>query len=118
MTRLYTHRLLPILLLITLTVWIDLPHPKPVRIGNVERNIDVVRGLDLQGGLQVLMEADLPPGSIVRAEDLQTARNVIENRVNGLGVSEPVGLVGGKNRLLVELPGVGGTAADGGAVRH
>ena len=109
MTRLYTHRLLPILLLIALTVWIDLPHPKLVRIGNVERNIDVVRGLDLQGGLQVLMEADLPPGSTVRAEDLQTARNVIENRVNGLGLSEPVVLVAGSNRILVELPGIGDT---------
>jgi hypothetical protein len=32
MSRLYTHRLLPILLLIAFTVWIDLPHPKPVRI--------------------------------------------------------------------------------------
>jgi len=109
MTRLYTHRLLPILLLIALTVWIDLPHPEPVRIGNVERSIDVVRGLDLQGGLQVLMEADLPPGSTVRAEDLQTARNIIENRVNGLGVSEPVVLVAGNNRILVELPGIGDT---------
>jgi len=109
MTRLYTHRLLPILLLIALTVWIDLPHPKPVRIGNVERTIDVVRGLDLQGGLQVLMEADLPPGSTVRTEDLQTARNIIENRVNGLGVSEPVVLVAGNNRILVELPGIGDT---------
>jgi preprotein translocase subunit SecD len=75
----------------------------------VERNIDVVRGLDLQGGLQVLMEADLPPGSTVRTEDLQTARNVIENRVNGLGVSEPVVLVVGNNRILVELPGIGDT---------
>jgi len=109
MTRLYTHRLLPILLLIALTVWIDLPHPDPVRIGNVERNIDVVRGLDLQGGLQVLMEADLPPGATVRTEDLQTARNIIENRVNGLGVSEPVVLVAGNNRILVELPGIGDT---------
>src|SRR3990172_664594 len=109
MTRLYTHRLLLILLLIALTVWIDLPHPEPVRIGNVERSIDVVRGLDLQGGLQVLMEADLPPGSTVRAEDLQTARNIIENRVNGLGVSEPVVLVAGNNRILVELPGIGDT---------
>jgi len=109
MTRLYTHRLLPILLLIALTVWIDLPHPEPVRIGNVERSIDVVRGLDLQGGLQVLMEADLPPGSTVRAEDLQTARNIIENRVNGLGVSEPVVLVAGNTRILVELPGIGDT---------
>jgi preprotein translocase subunit SecD len=109
MTRLYTHRLLPILLLIALTVWIDLPHPEPVRIGNLERSIDVVRGLDLQGGLQVLLEADLPPGSTVRAEDLQTARNIIENRVNGLGVSEPVVLVAGNNRILVELPGIGDT---------
>jgi len=109
MTRLYTHRLLPILVLVALTVWIDLPHPKPVRIGNVERNIDVVRGLDLQGGLQVLLEADLPPGSTVRAEDLLTARNIIENRVNGLGVSEPVVLVAGNNRILVELPGIGDT---------
>src|SRR4030042_1812114 len=118
MTSLSPHLLLPMLLLIALTVWIDLPHPKPVRIGNVERNIDVVRGLDLQGGLQVLMEADLPPGSTVRTEDLQTARNIIENRVNGLGVSEPVVLVAGNNRILVELPGIGDTEQAGATIRQ
>jgi preprotein translocase subunit SecD len=107
MNRLYTHRLLPILLLVGLAAWIDLPHPNPVRLGTTERRIEVVRGLDLQGGLQVLLEADLPPGSSVGSEDLQTARDIIENRVNGLGVSEPVVLLTGSNRILVELPGIG-----------
>ncbi len=37
---------------------------------------------------------------------MNTARNIVENRVNGLGVSEPVVQVAGGRRILVELPGV------------
>lgn len=118
MSRLYTHRLLPILLLVGVTVWIDLPHPEPVRIGTATRKLDIVRGLDLQGGLQVLLEADLPAGATVRAEDLETARDIIESRVNGLGVSEPVVLVTGSDRILVELPGVGDPEQAVGTIRQ
>jgi preprotein translocase subunit SecD len=38
---------------------------------------------------------------------METAREIIENRVNGLGVTEPVIQVAGTRRILVELPGIG-----------
>ena len=73
--------------------------------GSQERSIKVHQGLDLQGGLQVVLEADLP------AEDLQegaieAARIIVDNRVNGLGVTEPLVQLQGSNRMIVELPGI------------
>ncbi len=59
------------------------------------REAQVVRGLDLQGGLQVLLKArpgaldNLPEGKS-SAEAMSDARQIIEQRVNSLGVSEPV----------------------------
>ncbi len=64
-------------------------------------------GLDLQGGLRVVLQSNTPNPS---AQDLDTARNVIENRVNQFGVSEPLITTSGKNRIVVELPGL--TAKD------
>lgn len=64
-------------------------------------------GLDLQGGLRVSLEADIPNPD---PEDLQTARNIVENRVNQFGVSEPLVQTAGQNRIAIELPGL--TAED------
>lgn len=63
-------------------------------------------GLDLQGGLQVLLEADVPAEEPVSTDDINTVRQVISERVNGLGVAEPVVQVEGERRILVELPGL------------
>ncbi len=64
-------------------------------------------GLDLQGGSQLIYEADL---SSIRdgekTEAINGVRDVIERRINAFGVSEPVIQVQGDKRLLVELPGV------------
>jgi len=64
-----------------------------------------ILGLDLQGGVQLVYEADLsgvqdPSGA------MSGLRDVIERRVNMFGVSEPVVQIQGQDRLLVELPGV------------
>jgi len=64
-----------------------------------------VLGLDLQGGVSLVYQADLtnvsdPSGA------MSGLRDVIERRVNMFGVSEPVVQVQGQDRLLVELPGV------------
>ncbi len=64
-------------------------------------------GLDLQGGLRVVLQSELPDPL---PEDLQTARNIVENRVNEFGVSEPIIQTSGGNRIIVELPGL--TSAD------
>ncbi len=60
-------------------------------------------GLDLQGGLRVVLqsEADDP-----LREDLNAARNIIENRINEFGVAEPLIQTSGSNRIIVELPGL------------
>lgn len=59
-------------------------------------------GLDLQGGVMVRLEA--PEGTAM--EDMEAAKSVIENRINGLGVAEPEVRLEGTNRISVELPGV------------
>ncbi len=106
MRRNYWRWLIPILVLAALAGWVVWPDNPGIRIGGIDRKIELVRGLDLQGGLQVLLEADLPPESEITAEQMQTARDIIENRVNALGVVEPLVQVAGSRRIVVELPGV------------
>jgi protein-export membrane protein SecD len=76
----------------------------PNNPGLFGRPIEVRPGLDIQGGLRVLLEAD--PGVTVDRDAMERARTIIEQRVNGLGVAEPVIQVSGANRIVVELPGV------------
>lgn len=61
-------------------------------------------GLDLQGGLRVVLEAD--SDVTPEPEQLQAARNVVENRVNEFGVAEPLIQTSGGNRIVVEFPGL------------
>ncbi|MCC6613553.1 MAG: protein translocase subunit SecD [Anaerolineae bacterium] len=62
-------------------------------------------GLDLVGGLRVLLQSELPPGSY-NIDDLREAANNVARRVNALGVNEPAIQVQGSSRILVELPGI------------
>ena len=64
-----------------------------------------ILGLDLQGGVNLIYQADL---STVQDKSgaMQGLRDVIERRVNMFGVSEPVVQIQGQDRLIVELPGV------------
>jgi len=64
-------------------------------------------GLDLQGGIHVVYQADLSsvePGGEASAIDGVIA--VLGNRINPLGVTEPVIQKQGSDRILVELPGL------------
>ncbi|MFN2281786.1 MAG: preprotein translocase subunit SecD, partial [Anaerolineales bacterium] len=97
--------IIPILILIALSIYIDLPNHPGIHIGNYQKEIKTQLGLDLVGGVQALLEADLPQDTEVTSENMQTARQIIEDRVNGLGVSEAVVQVAGDRRILVELPG-------------
>lgn len=103
-------RLVVILFLIFVGLWVVWPANPGIHLGSFDRPIEVVRGLDLQGGLRVLLEADLPEQTAVTAEQMQAARDIVENRVNALGVSEPIVQVAGARRLVVELPGIEDTA--------
>ena len=64
-----------------------------------------ILGLDLQGGVQLVYQADLTTTEN-KGESMAGLRDVIERRVNMFGVSEPVVQIQGQDRLLVELPGV------------
>ena len=95
-----------ILLVVIGAVWINLPNNPGISIGNFNRTLQTVLGLDLRGGLQVLMEADVPESQVVDARNLQDARKILENRSNGLGVSEVVFQIAGTRRILGEFPGL------------
>jgi preprotein translocase subunit SecD len=73
---------------------------------NWKQNIEIRQGLDLQGGLQVLLEARPAQGQSVNSDVLAGTRDTIERRVSGLGVSEPIIQTRGNNQISVELPGV------------
>ena len=66
-------------------------------------------GLDIQGGMRIVMEIDrsnLPKEAT--GDLLDRAYTVIENRINGLGVAEPSIQKQGRDRIIVELPGLQG----------
>jgi len=64
-------------------------------------------GLDLQGGIHMVYKADLSqvePGE--EASVIEGVMEVISNRINPLGVTEPIIQKQGKDRIMVELPGI------------
>src|SRR5579872_90486 len=113
-------RILFLIILLTLAaLYIDLPrinlgkyyfvHPQKLK-DFLKRDLEPKLGLDLAGGVQLTMSADM---SQVATEDrdaaLASAQNIIENRVNSLGVAEPqiqTAKTQGEYRLIVELAGV------------
>lgn len=100
-----------ILLLAILAGYIDYPKGskislKPIKI-NWEKPLKLKLGLDLQGGTSLVYQADLKD---IQPQDqpdaMNSARDVIERRVNAFGVSEPVVQVSGSDRIIIQLPGV------------
>ncbi|MGE5575866.1 MAG: protein translocase subunit SecD [Syntrophothermus sp.] len=63
-------------------------------------------GLDLKGGVHVVLEGQDTPQIKVNEDVMQRTKNVIERRVNGLGVAEPVVQLKGSNQIIVDLPGI------------
>ena len=84
------------LIIVLLIAAITLLVNKPMRLG-----------LDLQGGSQLTIQVkptkDHPT---ITQLDLDAVQKVIENRINGLGVSEALIQSTGNNQILVQLPGV------------
>ena len=67
------------------------------------------QGLDIQGGLSVVLTASSTTGAAITDEDMETSRAIIESRVNALGASEAVVQVQGTNQILVQIPGLSDT---------
>lgn len=120
------------ILLIFVVVWIDLPAGTPIKfeVGPIKvdrvirgpdfqmtlfgrqfsKQFETKLGLDLKGGSHMLFEADVSEiAEVDREQALDSARDIIERRVNFFGVSEPqVTTVrsGDAYRISVDLPGV------------
>jgi SecD/SecF fusion protein len=63
-------------------------------------------GLDLQGGLEVVLKAVPPKGHALNSDDLNRAVSIMRTRLNKLGVSEVDVRKQGTNQIVVQLPGV------------
>ena len=100
--------LILIFILVLGAVYVVVPGTGIPQIGTIipETKYTIRQGLDLQGGLQVLLEADVPPGTELDSHAMDTAKTIVEQRVNGLGVTEPLVQRQGASRIVVELPGV------------
>jgi protein-export membrane protein SecD len=102
--------LILIVVIAALAAWVAWPGNPGINIKlgerSITREIRLPLGLDLQGGMQVLMKADVPAGQTVDADSMEAVRRIIENRVDGLGVTEPVVQAVGTDRILIEMPGI------------
>ena len=63
-------------------------------------------GLDLQGGLEVVLEAQPTAGKTLDEAEIQSSVEIIRNRIDKLGVSEPEVRKQGENQIVVQLAGV------------
>ncbi|MEX2247495.1 MAG: protein translocase subunit SecD [Dehalococcoidia bacterium] len=69
-------------------------------------------GLDLQGGSRIVLQADLQGRTDIDLDEaLSAAKEIVESRINPFGVSEAQVQRSGKDRLVVELPGVSANTA-------
>jgi protein-export membrane protein SecD len=102
--------LVVILILALIALYISWPGNPGLHfeLGPVKVDLDfaIKQGLDLQGGLQVMLEADLPPGEDPEPGSVDVAATIIGNRVNALGVVEPLVQTQGERRIIIELPGI------------
>lgn len=107
-------RLLVIGGLILLSLWALFPRTVVERVKrdgvfvtDTVRRVPLRRGLDLQGGMHLTLEVDESKGAVANKTDaIERALTVVRNRIDELGVSEPIVQKAGEDRILVELPGV------------
>lgn len=110
-TRLALLGIVVLAILTGLAVWPKGPNAslKPLGV-NYEKQLKIHEGLDLKGGSHLVYEADMSKvPDKERTEALEGALDVIEKRVNSLGVSEPLvqsNSSAGAYRVIVELPGI------------
>ncbi len=63
-------------------------------------------GLDLQGGLEVTLQAVPPPNRDLTEEDLDRSVEIMRSRVDRLGVTEPEIRTQGDDQIVIQLPGI------------
>ncbi|MFZ2199356.1 MAG: protein translocase subunit SecD [Microgenomates group bacterium] len=81
-----------------------------INLGNFKRDLNIKQGLDLQGGTEVTLEANMQDVKLEdRTDALDSAKEIIARRVDMYGVSEPsikTVISNDTYRILVALPGV------------
>ncbi|MDQ7025518.1 MAG: protein translocase subunit SecD [Anaerolineae bacterium] len=104
--------LIVIVLLSVFCLWVVIPSDEDFELDfNDDGTPDLVfraeqpLGLDLVGGLRVLLQATIPESEF-ETDDLIETANSVSRRINALGLSEATIQVQGGNRVLIELPGV------------
>ena len=74
-----------------------------------ESGAPIKLGLDLQGGMHLVLEIDDPEGTLsmeAKSDAIDRSERVLRNRVDELGVEEPLIQKVGQDRLIVELAGI------------
>lgn len=90
-----------IIILLALAIVIDIPKGPKI----FGREIKTHLGLDLQGGTELIYQADLSK-SENKTKDLSNLINVFRQRIDRLGVAEPTIQQQGSDQILIQLPGI------------
>lgn len=90
-----------IVVLLALSIVIDIPKGPNI----FGREIKTHLGLDLQGGTEIIYQADLSK-SENKSKDLNNLINVFRQRIDRLGVAEPTIQEQGGDQILIQLPGI------------
>lgn len=92
---------LAVAIVTVMAIWPLIPGVKWIPFTNL-----IKQGLDLKGGVYVVLECVDTPEATVTDDRVAQAIAVIENRVNAFGVAEPIIQQQGTRRIIVELAGV------------
>jgi preprotein translocase subunit SecD len=95
--------------LLIAVVYLVIPGAPVITIGDIKIGGPVKEGLDLKGGMRVILAADLPETTAVTAQQMNDTLKILQSRSNALGVSEVNFQLSGSRRILGELPGVTNT---------
>ncbi len=108
-------RLIAIAILVALSVWALWPRQVTTRVRGPDgrmrdstvRQLNIKRGLDLQGGIHLALELDESRGQVPnRSDAIDRALKVIRTRIDEFGVAEPLVQKQGASRIVVEVAGI------------
>jgi preprotein translocase subunit SecD len=74
-------------------------------IGFTPLSETITQGLDIKGGVSIILSASKSDGSQPSSDEMQAATTIVQNRVNSLGASEATVQQQGSNSILVQIPG-------------
>jgi preprotein translocase subunit SecD len=96
-----------IAVLLLAAIYVNLPNGPGLHLSDkINLDMKIKEGLDLRGGLSVLLQADVPSDQKITSAQIGQVKTIISNRVNTLGVTEPLVQTQGSRRIIVELPGI------------